>query len=122
MSVFSIAVEKELVRHAIVLDWRGVSMVWGLTGWVSCCPAGRAPCAGGDHFVICIPPSGRGSRWSLGENLCADHREARAKPVYPPRSGLPFRFRMRADERDRDYGYEAEEQGRVHDFVGGGDV
>jgi hypothetical protein len=38
--------------------------------------AARAPCAGSDHFVICILPSGQGSRWSLGENLHADHRKA----------------------------------------------
>jgi hypothetical protein len=49
--------------------------------------AGRAHCAWGGHFVTGISPSGRGSRWSLEENLYADHREARAKPVYPPRSG-----------------------------------
>jgi hypothetical protein len=56
-------------------------------GRSTCRPAGRAPYAGGDHFVICIPPSGRGSRWSPERIFLADHREARAKPVYPPRSG-----------------------------------
>ena len=33
------------------------------------CAAARAPYADGDHFVMGISPSGRGSRWSLRENL-----------------------------------------------------
>jgi hypothetical protein len=32
-SVSSIAVGTYLLRHGIVADWRGVSMVWGLTGF-----------------------------------------------------------------------------------------
>jgi len=44
--------------------------------------------------VTCVPPSGWGSRWSLGENLCADHREAEAKPVYSPRSGVSSDLKM----------------------------
>jgi hypothetical protein len=33
------------------------------------CAAARARYERGDHFVICLPPSGRGSRWSL-ESWC----------------------------------------------------
>jgi hypothetical protein len=46
-------------------------------------PAGRASYAEGGHFVTCIPPSGRGSRWSLRENLSADHREAHGEAGIP---------------------------------------
>jgi hypothetical protein len=50
-------------------------------GWESClrlCPAERARCARGDHFVMGIP-----LRLVLpmvaSENLCADHREAQGE-------------------------------------------
>jgi hypothetical protein len=44
-SVSNIEVWVELKGHAIVVDWRGVSMVWGLTGflcWIGKCPSEQA--------------------------------------------------------------------------------
>ena len=34
--------------------------------------------------MTCISPSGWCSRWSLGKNLCADHREALGEAGIPP--------------------------------------
>ncbi len=74
-------------------------MLTGMTGTVDfivshgfekVCPAGRAPYAGRDHFVICIPLRLALPLVPRSRSLC-DHREARAKPVYAPRSGSSTR-------------------------------
>jgi hypothetical protein len=48
-------------------------------------PTGRASCAEGDHFVICIS-LGLVLPMVANENLRADQRENEAEPVYPSQS------------------------------------
>src|SRR3984885_15644052 len=97
------------------------------------CPAGRAPCAGGGHFVTCVP-----LRLALplvaSKILCRPSGGLEAKPVYSPRSGLVAGFgaggvdlaagefgedRLQDDVEDRDE-EEVEDGGEHHASDDGG--